>query len=712
MAMLEKIRSKAVLLVVVVGVALLAFIIGDFLNSGSTFFHQKKENVVVVNGEGIHFQDFQAKVDARVNGQKMNTGKNLSDDEMQRVRLDVYNSLIDNMLYKEEADKLGIVVSKEEYFDMTMGDNVSPMIQQMPAFQNPETGRFDKDILIEFLQLTEAEDYDMYPAEYQAQLKAQKQQWLIVEDLILEEQLKSKFSTLVASAVLTNSIEAKESFENNKISVDFDYVAQPYSSIPDSEVSVSDAEIQKRYNETKESYSQEEAKLLNYIAINIKPSKADFENVETKLSGIKADFQSKENVAEIVQINSDFPYVNAYRSFNSLDRNLQNFVGNNTIGSVEGPLLIGNEYHLYKLEGEKVASDSVKFNMLPLPMFNDEATFKTVTDSLMQVVKTTSFSEMALSATGGQSNGEFGWATEMELASQANVSFKDQVFNAKVNDLFIAEIPNGGKFMIQILEKTAPVKKYKIADIQVVVNPSQETKRAEYNALSQYVSNNHSVAAMKDNASEAGYNLRADVEIVKDQINLGGIQNTRQIVQWAFNQKDGAISDIYECQNGEYLVVAAVASSLAEGYRPLASVTNLIERELINEKKGEKILADLKSKNLTTMEQYAEALGTTPQSVKFVTFATSNISGIGNEPVLNAEAPLAQVGEVAGPFLGKSKAYIIYVTDKKVGEEEYNEDMQKQQLQMQNSFLRYSIMQSADLLRENATIDSNFNNFY
>jgi peptidyl-prolyl cis-trans isomerase D len=255
------------------------------------------------------------------------------------------------------------------------------------------------------------------------------------------------------------------------------------------------------------------------------------------------------------------------------------------------------------------------------------------------------------------------------------------------------------------------VKKYKIANVQVRVTPSQETKTRLYNELSQFVSNNRSLAAMRENAGEAGFNIQSEVEVLKEQINLGDIQSSRQIIQWAFNNKKGSISNIFECQNGEYFVVAAIEGTLPAGYRPLASVANLLQRELLNKKKGEKLVADLKAKNFTTLEQYAEVMNTTPQSVKFVTFATPVLSGgVGVEPILNVVAPLAPLNQVAGPFAGKNRVYAIMVTDKR--EDDLTAETQKQQIQMQTMSRAYQLVQSPELLRENAKIVNNFSRFF
>ncbi|GHV58298.1 peptidylprolyl isomerase [Bacteroidia bacterium] len=709
MATLEKIRSKAALLVIVVGIALLAFIVGDFLKSGSTFFHQKQENIISVNGETLNYRDFQVQVEERTNALKQNNNRSFTDDEQNQIRQMVLNEAIDNILFSEEAQKIGLVVGKDESKDLLMGNNISPMIQQY--FHNPQTGRFDKTALLQFLQMIENDDYTGYPQEQIAQLMQQKKAWLSLEDQVIKDQSRRKFSILVASAVLTNDLEIKAQAENNRTSVDFDYVAQVYSTVPDTEVSISDSEIQQLYNERKNQYKQEEAKVIDYIAYPIVPSSEDYQLVENKLAALKEQLATSTMVPELVQTNSDVPYVNAYRAYSGLSEDLKQLVNTNPVGAVEGPLLTNDVYHLYKIEGEKTAPDSVNVYALMLPMMGSEDQLTHVADSLINVIKKgTSFADMASSATNGQTTGEIGWTTEASLASQVDALFKDEVFNAPVNTPILVK-SSMGSFLIQVTEKTKPVKKYKIADLQIRVSPSQETKTRLYNELSQYITANHSLTALKDNAGEAGFNVQKDVEVTKEQINIGNIQSTRQVIQWAFNHKKGDISDIYECQNGEYFLVAAVEGSLQAGYRSLASVSEFLKRELLNKKKGEKLVADLKAKNFTTLEQYAEVMNTTPQSVKFVSFGTPSISGIGNEPILNVEAPLAPLNQVTGPFAGKNRVYAIVVTDKRE-EEAPDAATQKQQVQMQNMYRTYQLVQSPELLRENAKITNNFSRFF
>ena len=713
MATLEKIRSKAVLLVVVVGVALFAFILTDFLQSGSTFFNMKKENVAVVDGQAIKIREYQQLVEERTNMIKMRgNSASITEEQTYQIRQSVLNEMINKILLEETSKKVGFVVSKEELADLIMGENISPMIQQMPDFQNPQTNQFDRNQLLQFLQSIESDDYTRYPEEIISQIIATKRNWLMIEQQIAEQQLQGKLMALLSASIVSNNLESKAAYENNKVSVDFDYVMQSYSSISDEAVSVSDAEISKLYNERKNNFKQEEAKLIDYIAVNILPSEKDYLAVIEKLDDVKIKLEETNDVANIVNASSEASYLDAYVSYNQLPTELKNFVDHSSMDEVKGPVLNDKTYSLYKYEGETIAPDSIRISLIVLPNAMEETSIKQIGDSLLNVISSGApFSEVSLSATGGRSDGDMGWQTESSLAGQVDAAFKNEVFAASLNVPQIIK-STFGNYLVQVTEKTSPVKKYKIATVQMAVTPSQETKTKLYNDLNQYISANHTLETFNGSAADAGYNVQSNIEIGKNQLSISNIQNTRQVIQWALKSKKGAISDIYECQNQEYFVVAAVKGSLKEGIRSLESVSDILKRELLREKKAEKIIADLKAKNLTDLAQYAEAMNANTQSVKFVTFLTPRITGIGYEPTLNVNAPLVSVNEVSGPLKGNNGVYVISITDKKESEEPFDLASQKQSLQMQNSYRAYQLFQSGQILRESAEIEDNFSRFF
>ncbi|MDR1718936.1 MAG: SurA N-terminal domain-containing protein [Dysgonamonadaceae bacterium] len=717
MATLQKIRNKAGLLVVFVGLALFAFIIGDFMQSGSTFFHQSKEKVAVVDGTSISIQEFQSKEAEMAEVYKRRSGNaSLSEDAQTQVRETVYNNLVSQIILGKETEKIGMAVGKDELSDMIIGDNISQVILQMPDFQNPQTGRFDKTALLQFLQTIENDDLSGYSPDVQEQILSAKKYWLFWEQMIKQQKLESKYSTLLSNAIGVNSIEAQAAYEENKVKVDFDYVMQDYNSVADSLVKVSDSEIERLYSQRKELYKQEAGKVIDFISVPISASQEDQDAIQKTLSDLLPEFAEAtgSDIADLVNYNSDVDskYVDAYYSLAAI-RELYPFmltyIETANLNDVEGPVIdnASNSYHLYKLVAKTVAPDSIRVNQLMLPNFNDEARLKVFADSLIAIVDGgKSFNDMASEASSGQTDGNMGWVTEAGLVAGSDTNFKDEVFAAPLNKVITLK-STYGTHLVQVVEKTKPVQKYKIADIRIAITPSTETYNKLYNDLSLYISNNSTLETFKTAATESGYALQSDVSLSQNQPMLGAIRSSRQAIRWAFEHKRGDISDIFECQ--DYFVVVAVEGSLKKGYRSLKSVSDLLKRELLNDKKAEKIIEDLKSKAFVNLDQYIESMSAIPQSVKFVSFATPSISGIGAEPAINAIAPDVKTGQMVGPLKGKNGVYVLSISERNEDSAPYNEANQKQTLQSGNTYRTYNFM---NVLIDKSDVQDNRIRFY
>jgi len=710
MATLEKIRSKAGLLVGVVGLALFAFIIGDFLRSGSTFFHQSKEKIAVVNGQSIDVREFQSELETVTNNYKNQMGGSLTEIQQDQIRQAFFDEKVATILLKGESEKVGFAVSKEELTDLVMGNNISPLIQQ--NFQDPQTKKFDRQSLLRFLQQIESDDWSMYSPEDQMRLQNSKDMWLNLEKTIAEQKLLSKFSALLASGVAANSLDAKAAFNNNGLSVDFNYTSQSYNTIPDADIEVSNAEIAKLYELRKSSFKQENAKVISYIAVSVDPSDADRKDVLAQMEKIKDELTNTANPADLINENSDEPFSDAYVSVAQLNNDMKNFVAHASIGTVEGPTLTNSTYSMYKLIDVKQAPDSIKINQLSFPTM-DDARVKPVIDSLIQVIRSgKTFADVVSTFTKGQTTGDIGWQTESSLAN-SGVKFANlnTLFDAKVNDLFTVK-SSQGIHLVQITEKTKPVTKYKIGEIRREVTPGPETYNKLYNDLNQYIAKNNNLEKFKSAAPEAGYQCLSNVQVLENQSSIAAIENTRPVIRWAFSNKKGDISEIFECQNRNYFVVAALEGELKAGFRPLKDVSDILKRELLNEKKGAKIVENLKSKNLSSLDAYAAAMNSPVKEAKFVTFATQQIMGIGIEPTVNVRALASEVGQITGPFAGKMAAYVLSLSTKNTNSKTYDEAEQKQQMNRQNSFRIMQEIQTNRLLRDKATIEDNRSRFY
>ncbi len=711
MATLEKIRSKAGLLVLVVGIALFAFIIGDFLNSGSTYFRQSQERIAKINGELIHYQDFQQRIDEMSEMYKMQMGTtSLPEETMVQIRQMVFNNMVEEIVLGEATAKIGMTVSPDELFDMVQGENISPLIQQMPMFANPQTGQFDKAALLNYLKAISDENIASLPADQQSQFIQARNFWLFWEKNIKNQRLEQKYTTLISKAISANKLDAKENFDASAESSDIVYAMQSYSTIPDSTIQVSKSELEKLYNERKESFKQKEGRILTYVTVDIRPSQEDYDNVEKDIDALKAEFTTAENVADLVNENSDVPYVDAFVTDKTFDEEMRQFATTAEVGDVYGPVFESDRYRMFKLVAKTQAPDSVKVSHIMLAG-RSEAEIESLADSLITALKGgADFAELAKKYSmdqAAENGGELGWFTELAALRGVNEDFKDAVFSAKVDEIKVVKSMYG-THLVKVTEKTKNVTKYKVADVEMAVTPSSKTYSKLYNDLNQFIASNRDISKLDAAAKEAGYNAATNQTVTADNQMLGMIKNSRQVIRWAFQNKKGSISEIFECD--DKFVIAAVEGELQEGYRPLSLVEASLKSEIIAQKKGEQIASELKAKNLTTMEAYADAMGAHLDSVKFVNFGTRRISGIGVEPNLNAAIALAPVDQVSDPVKGNNGVYVFKVYARNAENKEFNEAEQKRTIDATNAY-RFAY-QSIQALINAADVEDDRIRFY
>ncbi|MDR1556367.1 MAG: SurA N-terminal domain-containing protein [Tannerellaceae bacterium] len=708
MATLEKIRSKAGLLVIVVGLALFAFIIGDFLNSGSTYVKQHQEKIAEINGITINIQEYQKRIEELTDVYKMQTGStNLQEEYLVQIRQSVFDNLVHEFVLTEELEQIGMTVGPEELFDMVQGENISPALLQNQMFHNPETGMFDKTYFLNFLKQIDDDFIATAPAEYQAQLLQYRNLWLFWEKNIKIQRMEQKYTTLLGKALVANTLDAKETFNAAAGSADIAYVMQSYSSIPDSTISVSKGEIEKLYKQRKELFKQAETKVIKYIAVDIVPSQEDFDRVSAEIEQLKGDFAASDDVRDLVNDHSEISYINAFYSEKALDPELKQFAINAAVGDVYGPVFenSNNKYRMFKLVDKTTAPDSVRVNHI---MLMNNGTETALADSLMDVLKKGgNFAELAaahsLDESSASNGGEIGWLTESVALNALNEEFKTAIFSAPLNETFLFKSAQA-THLVKVTQRTSNVMKYKVADIDMTVTPSSKTYSDLYNKLNQYISNNQNVDKMDETAKEAGYNLLTNVSVTASDQILGSIPQSRLVIRWAFEHSKGDISEIFDCDS-KYFVVAALQGTIREGYRSMASVEPSLKSEIIAQKKGEKIAADLKSKNLSSLDAYAQTIGATIDSVKFVSFNTTRITGIGLEPRLNAMISLTETGRLSEPVIGNNGVYVFQVINREQNDREYNEAEEIRTIESSYSF-RFGYQAIQSLINHAEVVDN------
>lgn len=713
MATLEKIRNKAGLLVTVIGVALFAFIIGDLLNSGTSFINRNQNNVVVVNGEAVDYQEYIGRENELMEVYKLQAGTtNLNENYINQIRQSVYEEVVMEKVIDPSLSTLGIVVTPEEMTDMVEGENISPILLQLPMFQNPETRMFDRNALIMFLN--QIKNIESFPENVQAQLQQGKMMWMFWEKNIKRNRLNEKYTTLLSKSVVVNPLEAKDAFKNNAISSDIAYVMQSFSGIADSTVNVSAGEIEKLYNQRKEMYRQQETCILDYIAVDITPSVDDYNKASKEMDAIRTELATTDNVAALTNEKSERKYMNAFFSINGLssDDDIINFVQNAEIGAIEGPIFKDNQYRLLKLIDKTEAPDSVHVVEMMLEPRATESETKAYADSLLNVIdKGADFVELVKKHSVDQmaeNDGEIGWVTEAGALQGLNEDFKNKAFSLPAGKSAIVK-SSYGLHIIKVTDRTKDVPKYKVADITYTVTPSSATRSQLYNSLNQFIALNNTGDKMAATAKDNGYDLVTNARVYSTDARIDAITGARQLIRWAFNGKKGEISEINECDNK--FVVAVHKGKLPEGYQSLAQVTPQLRSELAAQKKGKEIAESLKSKNLTSMIAYADAMNTPSDTVKFITMATSRITNIGVEPILNALVTASPMNKVSEPVVGNNGVYVFEVINRTVSDENsYDEKKQIEQLEANNMYRIGGMV--FNYMQRDAEIEDNRIRFY
>ncbi|MDR1601716.1 MAG: SurA N-terminal domain-containing protein [Tannerella sp.] len=708
MATLEKIRNHAGLLVIVVGLALFAFIVNDALNSSSTFLMQSRDDVANVNGTPIKQMDYSFRIEEMTDMYKIQLQTNAVDEYKDQISQSVYDMMVREAIMNNEFGDLGIYVTPEELFDMIEGENVSPVAQQFPLFIDPSTGVYSKAYALDVLKTFE--NLDNFAPEQRAEVERLRNFWLFWERNMKTQRLQEKYVNLISKALVVNSIEAKNAYESSSESSDIVFVMQPYSTIPDSLINVDDSEIRKLYSQRKEQYRQKEGRIVDYIAVEVRPSEADYESARKEIEDLKSELAATEEMEIFAGTTSQVSYVDAFVSASMLTPETKAFAEIAQLGDIDGPVFTNDSYNLMKLIDKTVAPDSVKVSHIFLTSQTGvDSTVTARADSLLNVLKSGGdFAALAaqysLDDQTKMNGGEIGWLTETAImqASGGGKELRDGFFSAPLNQPTLLKTVNG-IHILKITEKTASVPKYKIASAHLEVTPSNKTFNDTYNQLNQFVATNNTPEKISASAAEAGYNLISGIRITTADRVLGAVPDSRSIIRWAFEStRKNEVSNIIDCNN--QFVVAVRREVLPEGYQSINAVAPILRSEIAARKKGEQIAKSLKEKNLQSLQAYADAMNSQIDTVRYITMETPRITKIGLEPVLNAEIAYAQPNQVCGPIVGNSGVYAFIVINRTAEGGTYNE---KEQILSQETVNSYKGYQAFQQLIEQAKIVDN-----
>ncbi len=697
MATLNKIRSQAGLLVIVIGVALLAFIVGDFLNSGQSFSLLRQNKVATVNGTDIKPEEFQMRAESLTNEMKRQyemQGNVLPDGAVHEINQQLYNQMVSEILLGQEFEALGLSVSKEELSDLFRGENPHYLVRQ--RFQTTQ----ELDNYVRYL--FHPEEFGVTDAEQLALIEYERQNWIAFEAEVKQARMQEKLFNLLSKTVTPNKLDLEASFNDNKTIADIAFAVQRYGTVADSLVTVTDNELKAEYNKLKETFKTPETRLVKYIAVNVVPSETDRVEAEEAITGLQGEFASTADMSQFLGYNSDAAYNDAFFAISSMSAKMKSFVEKAAVNEVSALDFANNTYTLYRLMGTKTAPDSIEARYIIFEPRSEKL------DSVLNTLKGGADFEAISKEQNGQVNQY--WFTEA-MGAQGGVmkELVDRIFTETGKGYFTLNTFEGD-FIVQVLDRTAPVKKAKVATFVKTVTPSEETQGSYYNQLVSYIATNDDAEKFVAGAQEAGLFVR-EAGCVAEMPMLPNFAGSREAVRWSFlpDTKKGDVSDVFTIGNNEAFVVAALSDVIKEGYVPFNEVKDALNQRVLQNKKAEKIIADLNAKELTTLDGYAQAMNARVDSAKFITFATPMIQGLGTEPALNGLIATAEEGKLVGPVQGRNGVYVFTVTGRTESQQPYNVDAETQRMQ---AIYNTALNQAVKVLFDKAEIKNTMYRFF
>ncbi|HQE54031.1 peptidylprolyl isomerase [Tenuifilum sp.] len=699
MATLERIRNRAgVLVSVVIGLALFAFILGDFITSGGVFFNRSQMEIAEIAGSSISYEEYQARVSENENLQKLfSQQSSLNEQQMLQIREQVWQDLLRANILQPEYKRLGLVIHEDELFDMVQGRNIHPFISQQ--FGDPQTGEVNKAFLTNFLQ-----NLDRDPSA--------KAYWLFIENEIQKDRLFNKYLTLVRKGLGVTSLQAKRAVNDRTSKVNFDYAVASYQSISDSLVTVTNSDIKAYYKSHQNDYKQTASRDIEYVVFPILPSESDVNDAEAWIQKALPDFIAASDPAQYVTLNSDSKFDSKYYKASELPENVRAWAFSKPVGSLLEVYRDGDSFKASRLVDVKMMPDSVKARHILIGLRSQSAEerekAKAKADSIMNVLKRGgSWEQLAAKHSDDPGSkdkgGDLGWFPSGMMVPE----FDEASFSSNKGEIKVVET-QFGFHVLQVVDRGKEEKKVQIATLERKIVPSSYTTSQVYNKAAAFAGNNRDYDKFATAADQNKYTRRVANNLLQNDRSIAGLEQPRELIRWAFRSKKGDVSDVM--QFGDNYVVAALTAVREEGIAPLKQIASDVKVRVIREKKAELLMDKVKKamSDKTDIYAVAQAIGANVEKAENVSFSSLTLPYAGIEPAVIGVASVSSEGKLAGPIKGNNGVFVLTVTSS-VKEEG---DANAEKYRIANMYQSRSYYEVFEALKNNAGVVDKRYNFY
>ena len=655
MATIERIRQRSGLLIVVVFVALLAFLLGDLFKSGGSKFFGDPNIIGSVNGVELSRQEVSKKMEELRAGNP-ETYANTSSVQLANF---VWTNFMSDAILGEELDAADMSVSEQEiYLDIIN----NPNIQQSFMGAN---GQFDENMFKSYLaQVRDNKDVTEQSAEMWTQ-------WLSFENAVVNQAKNFKFTNAIEKAVFMPAALVEAEFARSDAQHPAQYVYVPYIDVNEDEIEVTEADAKKYYNANKDLFTQKDGRNIEYINFQLAPSQADRDALKAELAALSLEWFSAEDDSVFVNLHSDVRFIPEYFTIDQLvGTGIDTLVEGQDVGYQKGPIDLGGSFSVVKLVDKKTLADSVQARHILIPFAGATRVdpsgtrtpmeAKTLADSLFAYLQDNPSAfesvseEFSSDVVAKEKGGDLGYFVRGMMAKP----FENFCYFGKEGDLGM--VPTQfGFHIIEITDQKGANEAYKIGQVIREVLPSDETIQGLYSQASSYAAAAQSAEDYRALALEQGLSLRPARNLAQFEEVVPGLGTSRRVVRWAWDE-DREVGNIGLLENdGKGYVVVVLTDKLEEGTTPFEAVASQCLEAAKKEAKKAIIAERLEAalNGASTIEDVATAAGKQVRTLNFKV-GQANIAGIGNEAKVVGAVCGLEAGSLSGVIAGESGAFV------------------------------------------------------
>lgn len=688
MTALGKIRSKGILLIIIIGLGLFAFIAEEAFRSCNGIKGQNSQQIGEVLGEKIYVQDFQKLLEEYQDAMKLTMRTdNLSEDQLNQLKDQVWQQLVSERVMKEDCKKLGLTVTEDELQNV-LNDGTNQLLTQTP-FVNQQTGRFDVSILKQFIDAYRKAEASNNSQQLD-QMRPAYNYWLFVEKNLRTQLLAQKYQSLLANCVLSNKVEAKMAFNEENEEAQIQLASIAYNTIKDADIKVTDEELKAKYEELKPAFrQQQETRDVKMVDAQVKASATDRAQLQKDMAGYQKQLAAAADPTQVVsKSGSMIQYIGlpvsgkAFQQYPDIASKIDSMaVGTTSV--VENTK--DNTYNIVRILSRTELPDSVEFRQIQVGGKTLEAA-RASADSIQKALAAGGDFQAIAKRYGQDSTTTWFTGAMYEQAStmsQDNRTYIEALLNGAVGSTQNIELTQGN-VVIQVLNRKAMKSKAVAAVIKKEIRFSDNTYSKAYNRFSQFVTQSQaSLADLQKHATKFGYTVQDLNDFATSSHTVGNVGGSgiRDAIKWIFEAKEGQVSQLFEAgKENDHLLVLCMTKIHPQGYRPWddAQVKEILKREVIRDKKAEMIMAKLKGVNSIAAAQAKGAKVSTVNQITFAAPAFIQATGAAEPALSGAVAATAQGKFCSAPVKGNAGVYVFQVVKKQMRPAKYNEEQQIQ----------------------------------